>query len=76
MRTTPAIDDDGLFAAKELASMQRRTLDEVVSELVRSALRPAPQERKVRNGVLLLPVQPGSPRVTSELVKHLDEELP
>ena len=76
MRTTLAIDDDVLAAAKEMARMQSKSIGEVVSELARTALSPAPQERTVRNGVLLLPVQPGSGPVTSALVKQLEEELP
>ena len=75
MRTTLAIDDDVLSAAKELAAVERRSLGEVISSLARSALRPATTDLKFRNGVPLLPVRPDAPRVTSELVCQLDEEL-
>lgn len=75
MRTTLAIDDDVFSVAKEMAALQKKSIGEVVSNLVRSALTSPPQERKVRNGILLLPVQPGSQPVTSELVKQLEEEL-
>jgi hypothetical protein len=75
MRTTLAIDDDVLAAAKELAAMQRKSLGEVVSSLARQALRPAESRGTRRNGVPLLRVDPNRPRVTSELVRQLREEL-
>ncbi len=37
MRTTVDISDDVLFAAKELAKIQKKTLGQVLSELSRSA---------------------------------------
>lgn len=75
MRTTLAIDDDVLAAAKELATTERKSVGEVISALARRALRPAETGRKTRNGVPLLPVKPGTPRVNSELVHRLREEL-
>ena len=75
MRTTLAIDDDVLAPAKELAATERKSVGEVISALARLALRPAETGRKVRNGVPLLPVNPGTQRVTSELVHWLREEL-
>jgi hypothetical protein len=75
MRTTLAIDDDVLAAAKELAAMEKKSVGEVISALARRALRPAETGRKTRNGIPLLPVNPDSPRVTSELVHRLREEL-
>ena len=76
MRTTLAIDDDVLAAAKEMATSEGKSVGEVISTLARGALRPAPSRRTTRNGVPLLPVRPGAPRVTSELVRQLEEELP
>jgi len=75
MRTTLAIDDDVLAAARELAATQRKSVGEVVSSLARQALRPAEPNRRRRNGVPLLRVASDSPRVTSELVRQLREEL-
>jgi len=75
MRTTLAIDDDVLAAAKEIASTERKSIGEVISSLARAAMRPAQSHRKTRNGVPLLNVRPGSRRVTSELVRQLQEEL-
>jgi hypothetical protein len=76
MRTTLAIDDDVLAAAKEIAASERKSVGEVISALARTAMRPHPSSRKTRNGVPLLPMRPGAPRVTSELVRQLQEELP
>jgi hypothetical protein len=76
MRTTLAIDDDVLVAAKEMAATERKSVGEVISTLVRMAMRPAPSSRATRNGVPLLAVRSGAPRVTSELVRQLMEELP
>jgi hypothetical protein len=76
MRTTLAIDNDVLAAAKEMAATERKSVGEVISALARTAMRPAASRRATRNGVLLLPLRPGAPRVTSELVRQLQEELP
>jgi hypothetical protein len=76
MRTTLAIDDDVLAAAKELAATERKSVGVVISQLARRALRPAESARGFRNGVPLLPVRPDTPRVTSELVQQLRDELP
>jgi hypothetical protein len=75
MRTTLAIDDDILAAAKELAAIQSKTIGEVISSLARRALHPAAASATTRNGIPLLPVAPGATRVTSELVHQLREEL-
>jgi hypothetical protein len=75
MRTTLAIDDDVLAAAKEMAATERKSVGEVISTLARNAMRPTATRRATRNGVPLLPVRPGAPRVTSELVRQLQEEL-
>jgi hypothetical protein len=75
MRTTLAIDDDVLTAAKELASMERKSVGEIISSLARHAMRPAATGLKTRNGVPLLTVRPEAARVTSELVRQLREEL-
>jgi hypothetical protein len=75
MRTTLAIDDDVLAAAKEMAATERKSVGEVISALARKSMRPTSSRRATRNGVPLLPVRPGAPRVTSELVRQLQEEL-
>ena len=59
MRTTLDLDDDVLAAAKELAAFHGRTAGQVVSELARKGLAPKRQQPRVRNGVPLLPSEPG-----------------
>jgi hypothetical protein len=76
MRTTLAIDDDVLAAAREMAATEGKSLGEVISILSRRALRPVPTGSTTRNGVPLLPVHSNSQRVTSDLVHQLQEELP
>ena len=75
MRTTLTIDDDVLNAAKEMAAMEKKSVGEVISFLVRQALSPAESKTRTRNGVPLLKVRKGAVRVTSELVHKLREEL-
>ena len=75
MRTTLAIDDDVLAAAKAIAGQTHRTIGDVVSDLARQALRP-PAERKERNGIPLLPIRKPGVIVTLEIVNTLRDELP
>jgi hypothetical protein len=75
MRTTLTIDDDVLSAAKELAATENKSVGAVISSLARVALRPASPKQRTRNGVPLLAVRPGVPRVTSKLVRQLQDEL-
>lgn len=76
MRTTLTLDDDVLAAAKGLATRQHKSLGEVISALVRQALRPTVSGGKVRNGVPLLPRHAGAVPVTPEQVNQLRDELP
>jgi len=76
MRTTLAIDDDVLKAAKAIARQRRLTVGQVVSELARTALRPVAATTRVRNGVPLLPVRKKGVVVTNEMVNLLRDELP
>jgi len=75
MRTTLSIDDDILAAARELAQNENKTVGEVISSLARKAMQPESAPHRTRNGVRLLAVRPGAQRVTSELVRQLEEEL-
>ena len=74
MRTTLSIDNDALAAAKGLASRQKKTLGEVVSELARQSLRPLPASAKSRGGVPLIPVTTNAGLVTLEVVNALRDE--
>jgi hypothetical protein len=77
MRTTLAIDDDVLAAAKHLAERERKTVGEVISALARQGLSRSTRGAKAeRNGVPLLPVRRGATPVTMELVNQLRDELP
>ena len=75
MRTTLAIDDDVLAAAKGLATRQRKSIGQVISALARQALRPPAGRGETRNGVPLLPVRPDTVPVTPELVNQLRDEI-
>ena len=76
MRTTLDIEDDVLFAAKDLARRQRKTAGQVISELARKGLvgaaQPAAREPKAIYGLRPLP---GEGRIVSnELVNKLRED--
>jgi len=78
MRTTLAIDDDVLAAAKGMAENEGKSVGEVISALARRSLQPDPRTRKLetRNGVPLLPLRPDAKPVTLEMVNRLRDELP
>jgi hypothetical protein len=76
MRTTLAIDDDVLAAAKGLAESEGKTVGEVVSALARKGLDPPQRRFRTRNGVPLLPRRPDGRPVTLEMVNRLRDELP
>ena len=77
MRTTLTIDDDVLAAARGLARHQCKSLGGVLSALARRALlQPQGQAAVVRNGILLLPLQPGVKRATLAQVKQLRDASP
>ncbi len=77
MRTTLAIDDDIVAAAKHLAERDQKTLGEVISELARLGLaRSSRSAPAVRNGITLLPSRKGAAPVTMALVNQLRDEQP
>lgn len=75
MRTTLAIDDDVLAAAKAIAEQQNRSLGQIISDLARRSLR-RPLPTGERNGIPLLTPRPDAPLVTLETVNRLRDELP
>ena len=75
MRTTIAIDDDVLTAARAIARQRNQTVGKIVSELARHFLRP-PAVGAERTGVPLLPVREKGVIVTPEIVNALRDELP
>jgi hypothetical protein len=75
MRTTLAIDDDVLLAARAIARQRHQTIGQVVSELARKSLHP-PAPSVERDGVPLLPVRRPDAVVTLDIVNALRDELP
>ena len=73
MRTTLDIDDDVLFAAKELAKRKGMSMGKALSDLARQALS-RQAETSSRNGVPLFPRQAEAGVVTLELVNQLRDE--
>lgn len=73
MRTTLAIDDDILAAAKHLAEREHKSIGEVISALARQGLSKGRASKSVRNGVPLLC---GGAPVTLDLVNQLRDEQP
>ena len=77
MRTTLAIDDDVLAAAKHLAEREHKTVGEVISTLARKGLaRGSRSTPRVRNGIPLLPIRKPAVPVTLDLVNQLRDEQP
>jgi hypothetical protein len=77
MRTTLAIDDDILAAARHLAEREQKSVGEVVSALAREGLaRASGAGKSERNGIPLLPLRQAAVPVTLELVNQLRDEQP
>jgi hypothetical protein len=70
MRTTLNLEEDVLETAKQLARQQRKTVGQVVSELVRQALQPHMTAR-VRNGVMLFEPKPDAKPAHLKIVNEL-----
>jgi hypothetical protein len=75
MRTTLSISDDALDLARKLARRKQVTLGEAVSELVRRGAR-LPLPTAERQGLTVVRLPSGSPRVTAAAVDDLFEEVP
>jgi hypothetical protein len=74
MRTTLSLDDDVFREAKVYAESRDLALGKAVSELVRRGLQ-APLQTRVVNGFHVVELPSGSPPVSSEDVRKLQEEL-
>lgn len=75
MRITLNIDDDVMDTVKQIASMKRKSLGDIVSATMREALGPKPGlPRRRRNGILLFPVRPGAGVVTPDHIAALNDE--
>jgi hypothetical protein len=75
MRTTVDLDEDVLLAAREVAGRRGVSIGRVISDLVRQALSQR-EAATTRNGVPLIPIQPGAGITTLELVNTLRDEQP
>jgi hypothetical protein len=75
MRTTLDIDEDVLMAAREISRRRGVAMGQVVSDLARQALSSG-ASGGTRNGLPVIPVQPGAGVVTPELVRRLLDESP
>ncbi len=77
MRTTLDIDDDVLFAAKDLAIKEKTTAGKILSEFFRRGLHaPAAKTRSsgptLKNGIPILPSR--GEIITTEKVRRIMEE--
>jgi len=76
MRTTLNLDDDVLWAAKELAALRGVPMGRIVSDLLRVALAAPGEQPARRNGVPLLPRRAGARPVSLAVVNALrDDEV-
>jgi len=75
VRTTLAIDDDVLAAARAIARQQQKSIGEVVSDLARRALY-RPVASPMRKGIPLLARSDSPAVVTLATVNALRDQLP
>lgn len=71
MRTTLDIADDVLFAAKELARREKKSVGQIISELARRAFAQPPEG--MAGGQ---PPKPGAPKVSQRLARYGIHPLP
>lgn len=76
MRTTLSIDDDVLDEVRQRAEAEGESVGQTVSVLLRQALTAEARPIEYPNGFEPLPLRPGQPRVTLELVNALRDEFP
>ena len=77
MRTTLDIEEDVLFAVKDLARRQKKTAGEVISDLARRALTRAPTGTDAREPAAFYGFRPLPRRggvVSNELINRLRED--
>jgi len=75
MRTTLSLDDDLVPHVKTYAESRDLSVGKAVSELVRRGLR-APLQTRIVNGFHVVALPAGSPVVTTEQVRKLEDDLP
>jgi len=75
MRTMLTIDDDVFEVARERAEREDKTVDEVLSSVLRTSLMPSEMVFETKNGIPQLPIRPDGKIVTLEMVNQLRDEL-
>ena len=75
MRTTLSIDDNVLNEVRKRAQADGDTIGQAVSHLLRRTLCADSQGIEYPDGFQPLPLRPGQPRVTLEIVNTLRDEL-
>jgi hypothetical protein len=74
MRTTLSLDDDLLPHVKTYAENRDISVGKAVSELVRRGLH-APLQTRLINGFHVVDLPAGSPAITREHIRKLEEDL-
>ena len=74
MRTTFTLDDDAAALAQNYARANSLRLGQAVSELIRRANAP-PMKLKKKGDLWVIQAPAGAPRLTSEQVKNMIDEL-
>ena len=74
MRTTIHLDDDIIAEVRDYAEQRKIGVGKAVSDLVRRSLT-MPHPTKIVNGLVVFDLPTDSPRVTSNHVKELENEI-
>ena len=74
MRTTFTLDDDAAALAQTYATARSLRLGKAVSELIRRASAP-PMKLKKKGELWVIQAPAGAPKLTSEQVKNMIDEL-
>jgi len=72
-RTTLSLEDEVLALLKRYAQARSISLGDAVGDLVRRGLDAGRAAREV-NGLFVVDLSPGSPKVTAAMVKRLDAD--
>ena len=73
MRTTVTIDDDLYEAARSMAAAEGKTIGQVISALLRKALRPTSYST-IDEDIPAFRVSENAPPLTPEMVREADED--
>lgn len=75
MRTTISIDDDVYSEVKQYAETRKISLGKAVSGFVRRGMNAPFLMKRLDNGFWVADLPPGTPEITLEQVKKLQEEM-